>query len=80
MLTINGVTGRSCFNEVVNSHVPVKKVRVQMKSLPWITMEVRVLYSETKSEEEHGKEDWIRFKSVRNQLKQCMRRVATLHS
>lgn len=71
---------KKLFNEVVDSHVPVKKVRVQMKSLPWITMEVWVLmrvrtYHLTKVKKSMGKEDWIRCKSVRNQLKQCMRRV-----
>ena len=34
---------KKLFNEIVDLHVPMKKARVRMKSLPWISWEIQVL-------------------------------------
>ena len=34
---------KKLFDEVVDSHVPLKRARVRRKILPWITREIRVL-------------------------------------
>ena len=68
------------FNEIVDLHVPMKKARVRMKSLPWISREIRVLmrarsYYLTKAKKSKRMEDWVSFKSVRNQLKQSLKKA-----
>ena len=72
-------------DEIVDLHVPMKKARVRMKSLPWISREIRVLmrartYHLTKAKRSKRMEDWVRFKSFRNQLKQSLKRAKREYS
>ena len=51
-----------------------------MKSLPWISREIRVLmrarlYYLTKAKKSKRMEDWVSFKSVKNQLKQSLKKA-----
>ena len=61
------------FWKIVDSHVPLKKARVRVKTLPWITRELRVLmrtrnYHCKKAKKTGSEEDWKHYKELRNKV------------
>ena len=71
---------KKLFEEIVESHAPTKKARVKRKSLPWISREIHAMmrarsYSFNKTKKSRKVEDWEKFKKVRNQLTNCLRKA-----
>ena len=61
------------FWKIVDSHVHLKKARVRVKTLPWITREQRVLmrtrnYHCKKAKKTGSEEDWKHYKELRNKV------------
>ena len=62
---------KSLFEQIVASHIPMRKARVREKSLPWIGNDVRRLmrarnYHCTKARKSKRAEDWMQYRKLRN--------------
>ena len=62
---------KSLFEQIVASHIPMRKVRVREKTLPWIGNDVRRLmrarnYHRTKARNSKRAEDWMQYRKLRN--------------
>lgn len=70
-----GVYWKKLFGDIVDLHIPLKlkRARVRMKTLPWITQEIQALmraksYFLTKARKRKNPIDWDHFKRLRNQV------------
>ena len=75
---------KALFVRIVDSNIPLRKVRVKSDSLPWISSEIRVLmrarnYLCTKAKSSRRDEDWERYRKLKNQLTMRIRQAKIQH-
>ena len=69
---------KKLFLKIMDSHVPVKKMRVRKSTMPWVDGSVRKLmrarsYFHTKAVRTGDKEDWMKYKTLRNSVTSKLR-------
>jgi len=75
---------KTLFLEVVNKHIPLRKVRMKATSLPWITQEIRALmrtrnYFCSKAKSSGRNEDWVMYRRLRNHVTARLRMAKLLY-
>ena len=71
---------KKMFNEVIEEHLPLRKVRAREHSLPWINQGLRKMmrmrnYYGTKAKKSKKPEDWEKYKTVRNEVTSMIRQA-----
>ena len=71
---------KKIFFDVLNKHVPVRKVRPRAFTLPWIDAEIHKLmrarsYHLSKAQRSKKQEDWVKYKALRNAVTASIRKA-----